>query len=164
MSGISVHRHIGLALYVGVFFASKATGEELSEEGFMKITDVCSLLGDLADLRSDTRRKQRENTVIRGVRGCLCEYLDSTLASTLSMAAEAIESGRLSALVVLGFVNWIVMSSHHKTYEIVGNVSDIKRYPACKYDSIENNSHYAKVIEALKPYGTLGELDAPTSS
>lgn len=156
-TGLPGPRYIDLAIWVGMMSASLATGEEITEEMYFRLATVCTLLNDLVDLRSDTMRKQRENPILRGVRGCLCGYLDSCISHCLTRACEALKSDRLSGLVVLGFCNWAVMASHHKVYEVVNGVQEVKQYPTCKYGSIEDETKYNNVLKALEPYGTLGE-------
>lgn len=156
-TGLPGPRYINLAIWVGIMSASLATGKRITEEMYLRLTTVCTLLNDLVDLRSDTMRKQRGNSILRGVRGCLCGYLDSCISQCLALACEALESGRLSGLVVLGFCNWAVMASRHKVYELVNGVKEVKQYPICKYVSTENEIIYNNVLKALEPYGTLGE-------
>lgn len=161
MTGLVVHRHIDTSIYFCVLSASIATGEHLTEEAYMRLSEVCTLINDLTDLRGDTKRKQRENTVLRGIRGSVCDYLDGLIMRCLLLARKVIQSSKLSALVVLGYINWAVMASHHKIYELVHGVRSVKRYSACAYKSIEDSTPYDGLLKALEPYGSLGEKDAP---
>jgi len=106
-------------------------------------------------------RKTRENIVLRGIRGDICQYLDELVARCLDTATKVIRSGRLGALVVMGFCNWGVMASHHKLRELVTQVREVKRYPMCVYQSTMNTTQHDKLLEALEPYGTLGGVDGP---
>lgn len=156
-TGLPGPRYIDLAIWVGMMSASLATGKKITEEMYLGLSTVCTLLNDLVDLRSDTMRKQRENPILRGVRGCLCNYLDSCISQCLTLACEALESDRLSGMVVLGFCNWAVMASRHKVYELVNGVQEVKQYPTCKYASIEDETKYNNLLKALDPYDTLGQ-------
>lgn len=155
MTGMNVHRHIDVAIYIGVLAASLATGEQISEGEYMRLSETCSLINDLVDFRSDTMRKQRENTVLRGIRGCLCRYLDGLITSCLEQTCRAIQSTRVSAMVVMSFCNWAVMASHHKLYELVQGVREVKQYPACDYASASERK-YRQLLGVLAEYGTLG--------
>jgi hypothetical protein len=159
-TGLLGHRYIDTAIWVGVVSASLATGKKITEEKYFRLATVCTLFNDLVDLRSDTMRKQRQNPILRGVRGCLCSYLDSCISQCLTLACEALESDRLSGLVVLGFCNWAFMASHHKVYELVNGVQEVNQYPTCKYASIGDETKYKNLLKALEPYGTLGQ-DGP---
>jgi hypothetical protein len=159
MTGMNVHRHIDVAIYIGVMAASIATGEQLSEVEYMQLSEVCSLINDLIDFRSDTMRKQRENTVLRGIRGCLCRYLDELVTSCLVQVCRAIRSSRTNAIVVMSFCNWAVMASHHKLFELVQGVREVEQYMTCEYAS-SSGSEYQKLLTALVDYDTLGS-DGP---
>lgn len=116
MTGLMVHRQIDIAIFNGVLPASQATQEELSVEQYCQLAEACILINNLIDLRSDTMRKTRENV---GIRGNVCRYLDGLLMQCLDITVKAVRSGRTSALAVMGFCNWVVMSSHHKMFELV---------------------------------------------
>ena len=156
MTGMNVHRHIDVAVYIGVMGASIATGEQTSEDEYMRISEACSLINDLIDFRSDTMRKQRENTVLRGVRGCLCRYLNGLITSCLEQVCRAIQTTRISAMVVMSFCNWAVMASHHKLFELVHGVHEIRHYPTCDYASVPGST-YQQLLAALAEYGTVGD-------
>ncbi|KAJ5899605.1 hypothetical protein N7495_004349 [Penicillium taxi] len=156
MTGMNVHRHIDVAIYIGIMAASIATGEEISEKDYMELAEVCSLINDLIDFRSDTMRKQRENTVLRGIRGCLCQYLDGIIADCLEKVYRAVKSSRISAMVVMSFCNWAVMASHHKLFELVLEVHEVEDYPKCEYASL-SGSKYQDFLEILEGYGTIGD-------
>jgi hypothetical protein len=156
-TGLLGHRYIDTAIWIGVMSASLATGEEITNVKYLRLAKACTLINDLVNLRSDTVRKQRENSILRGIRGCLCSYLDSCISQCLSLACECLTSDRLSGLVVLGFSNWAVMSSHHKIYELINGVQEVKQYPTCKYASTADQTQYNNLLKALEPYGTMGE-------
>ncbi|KAG6811927.1 hypothetical protein H0H92_005258 [Tricholoma furcatifolium] len=156
MTGLGVQRHIDVGIFVGVVNASLATGEQLTEEEFMELSDACTLLNDLIDFRGDTSRKQRENVVLRGVRGCLCEYLDGLMSSCIERTCTAVRSSRLQAFLVMAFCNWDVMSSHHKLFELVTGMREVTAYPCCEYKSMSDGK-YEQLLEALAVYGTLGD-------
>ncbi|KAG6828127.1 hypothetical protein H0H92_009119 [Tricholoma furcatifolium] len=156
MSGLVVHRHVDLGIFVGVMHASVATGEQPTEKEYMELAEVCMLLNDLIDFRSDMARRQRENPVLRGVRGCLCEYLDGLMSRCIEKACKAIRYSRLQAFVVMAFCNWDLMSSHHKIFELVTGVREVAVYPCCEYMSM-SDGRYEQLLEALAVYGTLGD-------
>ncbi|KAJ5781107.1 hypothetical protein N7457_006267 [Penicillium paradoxum] len=161
MTGLTVHRHIDVAAFHGVMTASLGTDQELTEEGFSRIVEATVYINDFVDFRGDTMRKQRENVILRGIRGNLCTYLDEMIGRCLDSVAGVIESGELGALVAMGYCNWAIMSAHHKVYELLKGIRPIENYPACEYVSVSNTKRYERLIEALEPYGTLGN-DGPT--
>ncbi|OJJ81391.1 uncharacterized protein ASPGLDRAFT_68701 [Aspergillus glaucus CBS 516.65] len=138
MSSVLSHRYIDLAIY------------------YTLISEACVLLNDLVDFRSDTMRKLRENFILRGIRGNICGYLDGLICSSLQVAAKAIESSPVCALVVMGVCNWALMASQHKVYEVFHGVRERKGAAVCEYASASNGS-YKWLLNALKGYGTLGE-------
>ncbi|KAI9931689.1 hypothetical protein ASPWEDRAFT_37455 [Aspergillus wentii DTO 134E9] len=156
MNGLTVHRFVDLGLFFAVAAASLDTGETIDVEEKTVLSQACALINDLIDLRSDTARRQRENVVLRGVRGNLCEYLDYLVGSCLERAATAILTNKTCALVVMAFCNWSVMSSHHKVYEVSTQVSSVTQYEACTYHAVEDGYLYQNLLDALEPYGTLG--------
>ncbi|KAG6810388.1 hypothetical protein H0H92_012071, partial [Tricholoma furcatifolium] len=156
MSGLTVHRHIDMGIFVGVVIASVAIGEQIKEKDYMELVEACTLVNDLIDFRSDVLRKQRENPVLRGVRGCLCEYLDGLMSTCFEKACKVIRYSRLQALVTMGFCNWSVMSSHHKVFELVTEAHEATTYPCCEYKSMSDRK-YEQLLEALAVYGTLGD-------
>lgn len=160
MTGFPVHRHIDDAAFHGVMTASLATGQQVTEKEYMRLVEACVYINDFVDFRGDSMRKQRENVVLRGIRGNLCEYLDRMTGQSLDSMIEIVESSELGALVVMGYCNWAIMGSHHKVYEILWGVRCVKRYPVCRYDSVADGSRYDRLLQALKPYGTLGS-DGP---
>ncbi|KAL3479453.1 hypothetical protein BJX99DRAFT_222135 [Aspergillus californicus] len=163
MTGHLVHRHIDLALFIAIAAASVTTAEVLSEEQTTLIHEACTLINDMVDLRSDTARKQRENVVLRGARGNLCQYLDDLISQLLNKATQAVRSSTTCALVVMVFCNWSVMASHHKMYEISQQVSEISSNPPCEYQCVTNRGGYLDLLDALTPFGTLGQ-DGPCVS
>ena len=54
------------------------------------------------------------------------------------------------------------MASHHKVYELVNQAREDKRRPACSYDSSTDVSRYSLLLDALQPYGSLGNINGPT--
>jgi hypothetical protein len=160
MTGLGVHRHIDVAAFHGVMTASVATGLECSEKGFMRLVDACVFVNDFVDFRGDTMRKQRENVLLRGVRGDLCRYLDGMITQCLDSVVEVVEASELEALVVMGYCNWAIMGAHHKVYEILTGVKGVKEYEACQYASVADTTRYDRLVRALEPYGTLGD-DGP---
>lgn len=157
MTGLGVHRHIDVAAFHGVMTASVATGLECSEKEFMRLVDACVYVNDFVDFRGDTMRKQRENVLLRGVRGDLCRYLDSMIGRCLDAVVEVVENSELGALVVMGYCNWAVMGAHHKVYEILKGTKGVTQYEACHYASVADASVYQRLTRALESYGTLGE-------
>ena len=160
MTSLGAHRYIDSATFHGVMTASLATGQKMTEAEFTKVVDVCVYINDFVDFRGDALRKQRENVILRGIRGDLCRYLDQMIVQCLDLAAEVIESTEVGALVVMGYCNWAILGSHHKIYEQVQGVTPVKHYTACLYRSEADSSRYARLVHALRPFGTLGE-DAP---
>ncbi|PGG95252.1 hypothetical protein AJ79_10163 [Helicocarpus griseus UAMH5409] len=164
MTGYIVHRHIDIAIFNGVLPASLATGEELDESRYNLLSEACSLINDLIGLRSDTMRKTRENIVLRGVRGNICEYLSTLLSHCLQLTCEVISSGKLGAIVVMSFCNWVVMASHHKLSELVTQTRQVLQRPACKYALESDTSSYRKLLATLAPYGSGVRTMVPASS
>lgn len=114
MTGIEVHRHIDLGMAVGIVSASMATNQTMTSKQYDEIVITTTLINDLVDFRGDTWRNQRENVVLRGVRGCLCVYLDGLLSECIGGAAIMIGRGKIFALLITCFCNWMMMSSGHK--------------------------------------------------
>ncbi|KAF7588996.1 hypothetical protein BBP40_004927 [Aspergillus hancockii] len=152
---LTSHRHIDIANTVGVVAASLATGEQLDEDEYMRLSYGTTLINDLVDLRSDIMRKQRENPVLRGIRGSACQYLNRQVLDCIVCARELIESKKLLAMVTMAFCNWAVMASHHKLYELVHGVCKNVELHQCHYDGLEE--HYDRLVNALQPYGSLGD-------
>ncbi|KAJ5698671.1 hypothetical protein N7462_000676 [Penicillium macrosclerotiorum] len=156
MTGLGVHRHIDSAAFHGVMTASLATGHELSEMEYMKIVEACVYINDFVDFRGDILRKQRENVILRGIRGNLCKYIDRSIEKCLETVLSVLDTSELGALVVMGFCNWAILGSHHKAYELMQGVRAVKAYNSCTYRSEANVARYGQLMHALKPYGTLG--------
>ncbi|KAF1935118.1 hypothetical protein EJ02DRAFT_389653, partial [Clathrospora elynae] len=156
MTGMEVHRHIDLGMTVGIVSASMATGQTMSAEDHKNLVDSCVLINDLVDFRGDTWRNQRENVVLRGVRGNLCRYLDDLNARTIGGASIMIRRGKIFALMVMCFCNWMLLSSGHKMFEILRGIKAIPDDQPCHYKSKDDGS-YRVLLEALEPYGTLGK-------
>lgn len=160
MTGMDVHRHIDLGMVVGIVSASMATGQTMSAEGYKDLVNASVLINDLIDFRGDTWRNQRENVVLRGVRGSLCIYLDDLLIRCLRDAGSMIRRGKIFALMVMCFCNWMLLSSGHKIYETLHGVRPIAGDEACHYKSTDNGA-YETLLEALEPYGSMGK-DGPS--
>ncbi|KAJ5758188.1 uncharacterized protein N7511_006882 [Penicillium nucicola] len=157
MTGILAHRYIDLSLFHAVVTASLATGQELDSGVYFCLNEACTLINDLVDFRSDTARKQRENVVLRGVRGNLCAYLDGLIGSCIDLVTDSVTASPVSARVAMAFCNWAVLGSHHKVYELVKETTARdQQHEACEYQSVGNSSKYAALLAALEPYGTLG--------
>ncbi|KAE8140283.1 hypothetical protein BDV38DRAFT_290524 [Aspergillus pseudotamarii] len=155
MTGIAIHRHIDIANAVGVVAASLATGEQLNESEYMQLSYGTTLINDLVDFRSDAMRKQRENPVLRGVQGSICEYLRQQVLDCLINVRTLIESKRLLAMVTMAFCNWCVMASHHKLHEVYhGAVQNTTLKQPCKYHGLEEQ--YELLLNVLRPYGSIG--------
>ena len=158
MTGLAAHRHIDGASFHGVVTASIATGQELKEREFMRVAEACVYINDFVDFRGDIMRKQRENPLVRGMRGDLCRYLDRMIGQCLDSAIEAIETSEVGALVVMAYCNWAMLGSHHKVYEVLHGVRRVEKYSACEYESQINTARYDRLLLALQPYGTLGKV------
>ncbi|KAJ5731530.1 uncharacterized protein N7483_006038 [Penicillium malachiteum] len=160
MTGLAAHRHIDIAAYHGVMTASIATGQQMTEQEFMKVVEACVYINDFVDFRGDNMRKQRENPILRGIEGNICAYLDRMIAKCLDTINEVIESSDVGALVAMGYCNWALLGSHHKVYELLHGVKRVQRWSLCEYESQSNTSRYDRLLRALQPYGTLGS-DGP---
>ncbi|KAJ5898323.1 hypothetical protein N7504_008611 [Penicillium tannophilum] len=158
MTELTTHRHIDIANTVGVVAASLATGQRLDEPEYMKLSHGTTLINDLVDLRSDTMRKQRENPVLRGIRGSACQYLNKQMLDCLILTKELVETKQLLAMVTMAFCNWTVMASHHKLYELINETHEDSDVPICNYDGLEEQ--YDGLLKALEPFGSLGH-DGP---
>jgi hypothetical protein len=156
MTGFDVHRQIDLGMVVGIVSASMATGQEISMEDYKELVATTVLINDLLDFRGDAWRKQRENVVLRGVRGSLCTYLDGLISQVVRGAATTIRRGKIFALVNMCFCNWMLMSSGHKIYELLHQTKMVAENPLCTYES-KGNGAYEGLLETFEPYGTLGE-------
>lgn len=159
MTGMEVHRHIDLGMIVGIVTASIATGQTLSAEEYKEVVDATVLMNDLIDFRGDTWRNQRENVVLRGIRGCLCSYLDSLLCNCIGSAADLVSRGGIFALNIMCFCNWMLMSSGHKLFETFHGTHPSGEDQPCHYKS-EDSGGLEALLGALESYGTLGE-DGP---
>jgi hypothetical protein len=157
MTGMEVHRHIDLGMTVGIVSASMASGQTMTTEEYRDLVDTTVLINDLIDFRGDTWRNQRENVVLRGIRGCLCIYLDNLLSQCIGGAAFQVGRGKIFALIIMCFCSWMLMSSGHKLYETLhGTLPVPSDDEHCAYES-KTNGVYEDLLEALRPYGTLGE-------
>jgi hypothetical protein len=155
MTSLDAHRYVDLGSIIGVVCASLATGTSMSAEGYRATVKVTALINDLVDFRGDTWR----NVVLRGVRGCLCVYLDGLLVDCISGAAELTRRGKVFALNIMAFCNWMMMSSGHKVYELLRGTRMIGAAAddlLCCYRS-EESGVYEDLLGALGVYGTLGQ-------
>ncbi|KAJ5999858.1 hypothetical protein N7481_000267 [Penicillium waksmanii] len=157
MTGLGIHRHIDVAAFHGVMTASLATGQELTENEFMHVVDACVYINDFVDFRGDTMRKQRENVILRGIRGDMCRYLDRMIVQCLDSVIEVIGTSEVGALVVMGYCNWAILGAHHKVFEVLEGIRKVKNDDACIYDSQLDATRYERLLRALQPYGTLGD-------
>ena len=157
MTGMEVHRHIDLGMTVGIVTASIASGQTMDAEEYRDLVDTTVLISDLVDFRGDTWRNQRENVVLRRVRGCLCSYLDELISRCVGGSAALINRGDIFALVIVCFCSWMLMSSGHKIYETLHGAHLIsKDDQTCAYGSATDGV-YEELLKALHPYGSLGE-------
>jgi len=159
MTSTSAHRYVDLGSIIGVVCASLATGESMTAADHHATVRTTALINDLVDFRGDTWRGQRENVVLRGVRGCLCSYLDGMVSDCIKGAATLTSRGKIFALNIMSFCNWMMMSSGHKVYELLRGTRAIDSDPPCCYLSQENGV-YEDLLAALEVYGTLGQ-DGP---
>jgi hypothetical protein len=156
MTGLDAHRYVDLGSTVGVVCASLACGESMTADDYRDTVKTTALINDLVDFRGDTWRNQRENVVLRGVRGCLCLYLDGLLSDCIGGAAGLTRRGKIFALNIMAFCNWMMLSSGHKVYELLrGTRSIVTIDPPCRYQS-EDSDVYEDLLAALEAYGTLG--------
>lgn len=156
MNAIADHRHVDLGIAVGIVSASLATGETMTSDGYFDLIDTLILFNDLVDFRGDTWRNQRENVVLRGVRGCLCAYLDNLLSRCIRGAAALIRRGDNFAFNVMAFCNWMLLGSGHKVYEIFRGTSPIGTNHPCHYNSKDDGA-YEDLLESLESCPTLGK-------
>ncbi|RAH63581.1 hypothetical protein BO85DRAFT_455560 [Aspergillus piperis CBS 112811] len=157
MTSLTAHRYVDLGIFFAVASTSVWTKEQVNEAEFTLLNIVCTFINDMVDLRSDTARKQRENIVLRGVRGDLCEYLDQMMFECIETATLAVQTNPTCAYVLMAFCNWAVMSSHHKVYEISTQVSEVGKQDECLSRSRDHQRAYWGLLEVLAPYGTLGK-------
>ena len=156
MNAIADHRHVDLGIAVGIVSASLATGETMTSDGYFDLIDTLILFNDLVDFRGDTWRSQRENVVLRGVRGCLCTYLDGLLSRCIRGAAALIRRGDIFALNIMAFCNWMLMGSGHKVYEIFRGTNPVGVNHPCHYKSSDDGA-YEELLESLASCPTLGK-------
>lgn len=149
MTGITVHRHIDVALMPGLVISSLGTGLQLDAELYQPLAESIILLNDLIDFRSDAMRVQRENPILRGVSHGICDYLNKRIIEVIVKATAMVKTGKLTALVILGFCNWLLMASHHKVYELVTGTEEDTAFK-CEYGGWDE---YSELLGALEPYG-----------
>lgn len=155
MTGLGVHRHIDLALPVGIVGASLATGEKINEDKFMQLMETCTLINDLLDFRGDTMRKQRENVVLRDIGGSACKYLDGLIAKCVRGAIELIHRRKIKALDIMSLCNWGLMACHLNVDELVHGSHLNTQEADCSYE-VTSDGSYEPLLQALRSYGTLG--------
>lgn len=155
MTGLTMHRHIDLGLAVGVVASSLATGERITEHEFMQLMETCTLINDLVDFRGDTMRKQRENVVLRGIRGSICQYLDGLISQCIRGTCTLIQNRKINALVIMSLCNWGLLACHHKVYELLCGTRLRSNEGVCHYHSTTDGS-YEQLLNVLEKYGTLG--------
>jgi hypothetical protein len=63
--------------------------------------EICTLINNLLNFRWDIMRKQRENVILRGLRGSACNYLDGLISKCVKGAAELIGRRKIHALVIM---------------------------------------------------------------
>jgi hypothetical protein len=159
MRALSTHRYIDLGIAVGVVSASIATGQMMTAEGHQDLVDTFVLFNDLVDFRGDTWRNQRENVVLRGVRGCLCSYLNGLLSRCIRGAAALIRRGKFFALNIMAFCNWMLMGSGHKVYEIFRGTNSVGVDSPCCYKSKDDGA-YKELLVSPESY-PVSEKDGP---
>jgi hypothetical protein len=156
MTAFSTHRHIDLGIAVGVVSASIATGQMMTAKGHRDLVDTFVLFNDLVDFRGDTWRNQRENVVLRGVRGCLCSYLDGLLSRCIRGAETLIRRGEIFAFNIMAFCNWMLLGSGHKVYEIFRGTNSVGVDSPCCYKS-KGDGAYEELLESLGSYPVLDQ-------
>jgi hypothetical protein len=156
MTALSTHRHIDLGIAVRVVSASIATGQTMTRKGHRDLVDTFVLFNDLVDFRGDTWRNQRENVVLRGVRGCLCSYFDGLLSRCIRGAAALIRRGEIFAFNIMAFCNWMLMGSGHKVYEIFRGTKSVGVDSPCCYKSKDDGA-YNELLKSLESYPGLEE-------
>jgi hypothetical protein len=156
MMALSTHRHIDLGIAVGFVSASIATGQTITAEGHRDLVDTFVLFNNLVDFRGDTWRNQRENVVLRKVRGCLCSYLDGLLSRCIRGAVDLIRRGEIFAFNIMAFCNWMLLSSGHKVYEIFCGTNPVGVDSPCCYKSKDDGA-YEELLESLESYPILEE-------
>ena len=156
MNVIADHRHVGLGIAVGILSASLATGETMTSDRYSNLIDTLILFNDLVHFRGNIWRSQRENVILRGVRGCLCTYLDGLLSRCVRGAATLIRRGDIFALNIMAFCNWMLMGLGHRFYEIFRGTNPIGPNSPCHYES-KNDGAYAEPLESLASCPTVGD-------
>lgn len=149
------HRKLDVGSLPLAVIVSLAIGEDMTEDEFDRVSSACQLVNDLADLRSDTMRNARENPLVRGVRGNACRYINTLLVQCLGQVCDMILTKKLLGIMVMVCCQWSVMGSHHKLYELYHGLDQVPGLPPCQYDELDER--YQSLLQALKPYGTLGE-------
>ncbi|CAF9914544.1 MAG: hypothetical protein GOMPHAMPRED_008188 [Gomphillus americanus] len=157
MTGLEVHRRINLAMVIPIVSASIATEATMNSKEHMDLAQTCALINDLIDFRGNTWRNQQENVVLRGVRGCLCVYLDvAPVGGAFLVQQILVGRDTISAFLIFCFSNWVLMGLGHKVYKIMlGTQLSSPSLPR-EYKS-KHDGAYEKLLRALEPYGTLGE-------
>lgn len=148
---LTAHRIIDMGIAPPIVIASLVSGEKITEEQYHQLCYATVLVNDLIDLRSDAMRKQRENPILRGMSENLCEYLGRCMRDCIVAVTQMINHGKLTALVILGSCNWMLMSSHHKVYETIAGVEEFASIGSCSYGGA---AEYNELLKSLEPFGT----------
>lgn len=61
------------------------------------------------------------------------------IGKCLDSAADVINSNELGALVVMGYCNWVIKSTHHKVYELLKGIRSVQKQFACEYLSVSDH-------------------------
>ncbi|KAI1845069.1 hypothetical protein JX266_008862 [Neoarthrinium moseri] len=151
MSRLESHRMIDIGIAPPIIVASLVSAQKIDAQQYRDLCRTSVLLNDLIDIRSDAARKQRKNPVLRGMSQNMCEYLGGQMRECISSVARMVETGMLTALVTLGFCNWMLMASHHKVHENIVGVEEFASIGCCDYGGREE---YRKLLTVLEPLGT----------
>ncbi|KAI8631703.1 hypothetical protein F5Y19DRAFT_424595 [Xylariaceae sp. FL1651] len=154
MDSLDDHRWIDIGLSGPIVVASLASRYKLNAEQYRGLCKASVLVNDLFGLRSDAMRKQRENPVLRGMSSNMCEYISGRMRECIDAVAAGVEKGEVTALVLLGFCNWILMASHHKIYECVTGSEEFRSIECCDFGG---RVEFRRLLNALEPLGTTPE-------
>jgi hypothetical protein len=80
---LDMHRCNDLEIGSPIVIASLASGQKIAGQQYRELTIASVMLNELFVYRSDARRTQRENTILRGVGISVCEYLLSRPTSAI---------------------------------------------------------------------------------
>jgi hypothetical protein len=151
MSSLEGQRRTDLGIASPVVIASLACGQKITGQQYRELCRAVVFLNDLLDIRSDATRVQRENPIIRGIRGNACDYLSNLMIDCIKSFTSLVSPNTVSGLVVLGFTSWAILASHHKAHEIVAGVVQVEGVELCDWKGMEE---YTKLLEVLEPLGT----------